>query len=119
MDIALHVQRRRSRRRGLAQVCIWAGLILMANVTASAAVHTVVIEGMQFTPAALEVHPGDTVIWINKDPYPHTATAIGGAKFDSGEIKPGRSWKLVAKKPGTISYECTLHRTMKGSLLVK
>ncbi|OWW21846.1 cupredoxin domain-containing protein [Noviherbaspirillum denitrificans] len=107
------------RRRRLAKICVLAGLFLVASVAAKAAEHTVVIEGMQFAPATLEVRPGDTVIWKNKDPYPHTATAVGGSGFDSGEIKPDRSWKFVAKKAGTFPYECTLHKTMTGKLVVK
>lgn len=82
-----------------------------------AVVHTVVIDGMQFSPAKLYVRAGDTVIWQNKDPYPHTATAAGS--FDSGEIAAGRSWKFTASKRGAFPYVCTLHPTMKGQLVVK
>lgn len=83
------------------------------------AVHTVVIDGMQFSPAVLEVHAGDTVVWKNKDPFPHTATSDSRPGFDSGDIAAGGSWTFKALKPGTFSYVCTLHRTMKGSLVVR
>ena len=107
----------RPRAHGLMLALAFASL--SAAAAPKAAVHTVVIEGMQFSPAVLEVHAGDTVIWRNKDPYPHTATSDSNKGFDSGEIKPGRSWKLTAKKRGDFSYLCTLHRTMKGHLVVK
>ena len=61
---------------------------------------------------------GDTVIWINRDPFPHTATANGG-RFDSHAIEPGRSWTFTPKKAGVISYGCTYHPTMKGTLRVE
>lgn len=90
----------------------------MSVAAPKAVVHTVVVEGMQFSPATLEVNAGDTVIWNNKDPYPHTATSASDG-FSSGEILPSRSWKFTAKKRGTFPYVCTLHPTMKASLVVK
>ncbi|HZW19705.1 cupredoxin domain-containing protein [Noviherbaspirillum sp.] len=111
------------RTRGLMLALALALALALSSVGAAtapkAAVHTVVIEGMQFSPAVLEVNAGDTVIWHNKDPYPHTATTDSTRDFDSGEIKPGRSWKMTAKKPGDFSYLCTLHRTMNARLVVK
>lgn len=80
--------------------------------------HTVVIEAMQFSPSHLEVKVGDTVIWKNQDPFPHTATS-GKNGFDSKTIPAGQTWKFIAKKPGIFPYLCTLHETMKGTLVVK
>jgi plastocyanin len=85
---------------------------------AKPAVHTVKIEGMKFTEDPLTVHQGDTVVWENKDIVPHTATGTHH-EFDSKEIKPGSSWKYVAKKKGEISYVCSFHPTMKAQLIVK
>lgn len=79
---------------------------------------TVVIENMKFSPAELEVKKGETVIWVNKDLVPHTATADDGS-FDSKMIGPGKSWKYQPKKAGTYSYKCTFHPTMLGSITVK
>jgi plastocyanin len=73
---------------------------------------------MRFAPAELSVRAGDTVIFKNQDAFPHTATSEG-KQFDSRDIAPGGSWKLVAKKRGTFAYFCTLHKTMKGTLSVK
>jgi plastocyanin len=81
-------------------------------------VHTVVIDGMQFAPATLEVHAGDTVVWQNRDPFPHTATSTKRG-FDSRAIPAGGSWKFVARRKGEFDYLCTLHTTMKGTLVVK
>jgi plastocyanin len=80
--------------------------------------HTVVIEAMQFTPQRIEVRLGDTVVWRNKDFFPHTATAEDHS-FDSGEIAANRSWKFKPRKKGSYPYICTLHPSMKGSLEVK
>ena len=79
--------------------------------------HEVVIQGLLYVPETLTVRRGDVVVWINKDPFPHTVTAAG--VFDSGSIAAGKSWRFTAKKPGTHSYLCTLHTTMKGTLRVE
>ena len=90
-----------------------------AGAQAAPAVHTVVIEGMRFIPQRLELRPGDTVVWRNKDPFPHTATAAGGGGPASPAIAPGGSWTFTATRRGQYPYLCTLHRTMTGTLVVR
>jgi len=73
---------------------------------------------MQFTPATLTVSKGERVVWVNKDLFPHTATA-DDKTFDSKEIAANASWTYVAAKAGEYPYGCTLHPTMKSKLIVK
>jgi plastocyanin len=80
--------------------------------------HTVVIEGTSFNPDRVTVAAGDTVVWINKDPFPHTVTATSGV-FDSGSVAPDKSWKFKPVKKGELDYICTLHPTMKARLTVE
>jgi plastocyanin len=80
--------------------------------------HQVVIEAVRFDPQDLTVKVGDTVVWINRDPFPHTATALG-KRFDSHEIAAGRTWKYTARQVGIFAYACTLHPTMSGTLRVE
>jgi plastocyanin len=84
----------------------------------SAATHTIIMQGVAFVPQSVTVKRGDTVVWVNKDPFPHTATARDRS-FDSHEMEPDRTWKYIVKKKGTIPYVCTLHPTMKGTLVVE
>jgi plastocyanin len=86
--------------------------------------HVVTLEGMGFNPANLAVRKGDRVTWVNKDLFPHTATATAPAAgtrkaFDSHSIAPGASWTFVAGKAGDYSYGCAFHPTMKGRLTVR
>ena len=83
----------------------------------AATTHTVVIEGVKYEPESLTVKRGDTVVWVNKDPFPHTVTSKGA--FDSHDIAAGKSWKYTATKAGEFAYVCTLHPNMKGTLSVK
>src|SRR5215212_5855168 len=80
--------------------------------------HTVSIEGMQFQPAKLTVKPGDSIVWVNKDLFPHTVTAKAGV-FDSRQIEPGKSWTYRSVKKGVFTYVCSLHPTMQAQLQVK
>jgi len=89
-----------------------------ARPAAAAKTHTVTIEGAAFSAPDLTVSAGDTVVWVNKDFYPHTATSKQGG-FDSDDIAPEKSWKYVAKKKGDFPYICTIHPSMKGTLHVK
>ncbi len=88
------------------------------RAAAPVATHTVTIDGTRFQPDDLAIASGDSVVWLNRDPFPHTVTATAGA-FDSTDIQPGSSWTYKAPKKGDLAYVCTLHPTMKGTLRVK
>lgn len=81
--------------------------------------HTVEIRGMRFVPAVLTIAPGDTVVWINRDIVPHTATATRGNGFDTGLIAHDSTARYVATRAGRIRYSCTYHPTMHGSLVIQ
>jgi len=78
--------------------------------------YTIVMEGVAFQPASLTVEVGDSVVWMNKDPFPHTATSKGA--FDSKEISAEKSWQFTPAAAGEFPYVCTYHPTMKGVLRV-
>ena len=102
-------------RRGIPLAAL--ALAFAAGALAAPAKHVVTIEAVKYDPPTLTVKPGDSVTWINKDPYPHTVTAMGA--FDSKEIGADRKWTYVARKPGRYDYICTLHPNMKGTLVVE
>ena len=79
--------------------------------------HTVVMEAaVSFQPNALTIRVGDSVVWLNKDPFPHTATS---AALRLEGHRGGSSWTYTPKGPGEFPYVCTLHPTMKGTLRIK
>jgi plastocyanin len=92
--------------------------VLSAHAAGKAQTHVVVIDGTQYSPARIEVAVGDTVVWKNRDPFPHTVTAQDGS-FDSHAIGADRSWKLKVRKAGVVPYVCTLHPNMKGEIVAK
>ncbi|HEX9727339.1 MAG TPA: cupredoxin family copper-binding protein [Gemmatimonadales bacterium] len=80
--------------------------------------HVVKISGMAFQPAVLQVAPGDTVVWINQDIVPHTASAAGSDGWDTGILVQGDSSRYVPRRSGDTPYICRLHPTMRGGLTV-
>ena len=107
-----------SRTRRLAgMVLLIAAAAWLATPALAAKTHTVAMDGTRFVPETITVKQGDRVVWVNKDPFPHTATA--DRTFDSKSIAVGESWSYVARKPGEFAYVCTLHPGMKGTLIVQ
>ena len=112
----------RNRRQFTAQACrvLLAGLLVTGGVAAAGVepkTHVITIENMRFNPEVLTVQRGDRVVWVNKDLFPHTATADNKA-FDSRSIEPNASWTYEARKAGEYAYVCTFHPTMKAKLTV-
>jgi len=113
--------RRSERMRRVAivtgTVVLLAAAAWFASTASAAETYTVAMDGTRFVPEAITVKQGDRVVWVNQDPFPHTATAHG--TFDSGSIAPGHSWSYAARDPGEFAYVCTLHPGMKGMLIVR
>ncbi len=74
---------------------------------------------MAFHPAVLEVRRGDTVVWINRDIVPHTATRAGTPAWNTGPILQGTGGEYVPHHPGEDPYFCQLHSIMRGRLIVR
>jgi plastocyanin len=104
----------------LAAALLAAGLLVLSGCQEKAGgrVYRVEIKGMAYALPELMVAPGDTVVWVNRDIVPHTATA-DARQFDSGSVSPSAEWSFVARERGRIPYTCTFHPTMKGVLVVK
>src|ERR1700730_9264036 len=85
-------------------------------VPAHAATIQVVMENLVVSPAEVSAKVGDTVEWINKDGFAHTATARNG-DFDVA-MPPKKTVTSVLKKAGTIEYYCRFHPNMKATLVI-
>lgn len=81
--------------------------------------HVVEIQGMKFHPEVLEVQRGDTVVWINRDIVPHTATSTRKSGWNTGPLAPGDSGQYVARHRGEDPYFCQLHPVMLAKLIVR
>jgi plastocyanin len=75
-----------------------------------------------FSPNPVTITAGQTVAWRNQHNTTHTATALPGevTAFSTGNISPsGTSAAInVFAAADTVSYRCTLHPTMTGTVIV-
>ena len=85
-------------------------------VPAYAATIQSVMENLVVSPAEASAKVGDTIEWINKDVFAHTATARNG-DFDV-TIAPKKTATSVLKKAGTVEYYCRFHPNMKAVLTI-
>src|SRR5215213_3899346 len=87
-----------------------------AGAAAQAGGTSVSVQDNSFSRETLKVSVGDTVTFTNDGGVAHTVTATSGAKFDSGTLAPGKTFTFTAEKAGTVSYVCTIHPGMQGTL---
>ena len=78
--------------------------------------HVVPIVAMRFGPSPTGVRAGDTIVWVNRDVVPHTATARDRS-FDI-VVPPGRSARMMVRRGGVVEFYCRFHPTMLGQLTV-
>lgn len=88
-----------------------------------------------FSPREVTIRAGETVIWKNSSKDVHTVTADpmramkkenvsmppGAKPFHSGDIQPGKTWRMTFPVAGTYKYVCTHHELqgMMGTVTVK
>ena len=82
-----------------------------------------------FSPNPISVPANGTVHWYNDDRAAaggqyggsngtiHTINA-DDLSFLSGNLTPGRSFEHTFGTPGTYSYHCSIHPTMRGTITV-
>ncbi len=84
-------------------------------VSAQAEIIRVTIDKLVFSPAEISAKVGDTIEWVNKDIFAHTATVKGGWDV---MISPKKSASMVVEKAESVEYYCRFHPNMKGRLTV-
>jgi plastocyanin len=62
----------------------------------------------------VQAHVRDTIRWVNRDMFQHSATAKDGS-FDV-DLPPGTSGSARLTRAGTIQYYCRYHPGMAGRL---
>src|ERR1700730_9268877 len=95
---------------------IVAAFMLAMSVPADAATIQITMENLVISPAEASAKVGDTIEWINRDIFAHTATARSG-DWDV-TIPPKKTVTSVLKKTGTIEYYCRFHTNMKAPLVI-
>lgn len=101
-------------RQALVVVAVLMAAAAPLPAEAAPKTYTVVIDKLKFGPVPAALHVGDTIVWVNRDMFLHSATARDGS-FDVG-LPAGKSGKTVLKHSGRIAFTCKYHPGMTGTL---
>src|SRR3546814_17643895 len=94
-------------RRAMAGALAMAAAPLLGGAATASRVHSIVIDKMAFGAVPPDVRVGDTILWINKDLFRHTATARDGS-FNV-DLPAGKSGRTMLRRTGTIRFYCVNH----------
>ena len=89
------------------------------STTASAAGGAqVVMKDLAFDPASVTIKAGESVTWTNQDSMNHTVVADSG-EFKSGELANQATFSFTFDTAGTYAYHCSIHPSMKATVVVE
>jgi plastocyanin len=77
----------------------------------------VAVSGYEFLLSSVAVASGGAVTWINFDADQHSATAIDGS-WSTSRLSGGQSDTLVFMEVGVYGYQCSIHPSMQGEVVV-
>ena len=76
----------------------------------------ITIENFAFNPSELTIKKGEIATWTNKDSMAHQ---ISGSGFKSEVLNKGQNFSFKFETVGTFDYNCTIHPSMKGKIIVE
>lgn len=104
---------------------VLAALALPASAVAGGGCHegattgsgdTVEMKDACFRPSTLQIDPGDTVTFVNRDAMTHNVTAMGWGQFE--DMNQGDAFRATFEESGVYPYACQYHPGMTGAILV-
>ncbi len=102
------------RRRAGVAAAVVAGALVAPGAAHADSVF-VFAQSQSFSPKALDVLTGDTVIWRNTSEKTHNVKFDGGV-YNSGRFGPGEVRNHVFPAAGVYAYHCTIHTGMTGEV---
>ena len=73
---------------------------------------------IKFDPQDATASVGQQVCWVNEDTIDHNAVA-DNKEFESELFGKGQTFTTKVDSPGEISYVCTVHPGMTGTITVE
>ena len=78
----------------------------------------VMMSDFAFSPNVVTVNAGDSVLWKHDDVAAHDGVSVDGL-FKSPVLEKGGSFSFKFEKAGTYEYYCSIHPSMKGTIVVQ
>jgi plastocyanin len=79
----------------------------------------VAMQNTSFTPPDIQVSPGATVTFTNRDGFNHNVTFTNAAVASIGDFATGARTTTMPATAGTYAYHCTIHGGMTGTVKVQ
>ncbi len=94
--------------------------ILVCSVAATySGDHVISQRDRKFSATSLHAKVGETVVFVNNDPYVHNIFSMSDAQsFDLGTFGKGEARTIKLSKPGVIEVGCAIHPEMKLTIEV-
>jgi plastocyanin len=89
-----------------------------APASGSGAAVEIVMQSFAFSPETVTIPVGTEVKWTNMDSAGHNVVSDDGTTIKSPKMALGESWSMVFDTPGTYTYICGIHPSMKGTVVV-
>jgi plastocyanin len=105
----------------LALIASTAASLLLSNPAAAAPqthakTHVIVMDKMKFGSVPANMRRGDTILWVNRDMFRHSATAAN--KSFEVDLPPKTQKRMTIRASGVIKFTCKYHPGMRGVLRV-
>lgn len=89
------------------------GVAMSVSATTLAESYTVGQKDSAFTKTSITIKKGDSVDFLNEDPYFHNVFSLSDAKFfDLGSYPEGDLRSVVFEEAGEVLVECAIHPEM-------
>jgi plastocyanin len=105
-------------RRLTPALTVGLALAVATPAPAEGATVTVRIVRAGFSPSAVTINFGDTVVWRNADRVNHQVVADSGA-FASPVLRPGQTYSFTFRTAGTFRYRDALEPSERGRIVVR
>ena len=95
-------------------------VLLLVVPFCMAETHVVGQKNKEFSVSALNIRVGDTVEFMNNDPFFHNVFSLSDAAlFDLGSYPEGESKAVTFDTAGEVEVECAIHPNMQMTIVVE
>jgi LPXTG-motif cell wall-anchored protein len=99
----------------MALVAVFMLVPLAGAAPRAAETKNVSAKDFEFAPKTITINVGDTIVWTNDGPAPHTVSADEADSFESGNMDKGATFSEIFDEAGTFAYYCKYHGAKGGT----
>ena len=97
-----------------------ASVAILFGAARAATEHRIYQLNADFAPFGLTIKAGDTVEFVNDDPFEHNVYSPSGAnRFDIGIQESGTSTVVPFDQEGRVLVRCRIHLKMRLTIVVE